>query len=388
MSMGMSSMSSAMSSMASMSSAMSMDMSSMSSSMMSHMSSMAMSTSMDMAMSSMDMSSMDMSSMAMSSMAMASSMTMDMDMGMSMSGSMMMPSSTMDMSMPMSTGSLMASNGSMADTMAGMKMMKMHMNMWLTPTYNDYPVLFQHLKANTSGKAFGIFLLIVVAAFFYKGITFTSWCLEVHWFKKWNKTSKFSSIFPNKRNNMSDDAEIMNSDMTPAPKVPNVLLTFLTPSFTDLFHDFIRAILAFISTMIIYLLMLVAMTYVLTYVFAVITGLALAEVFFNRIKIILMRRWEVQREIQLMNACAGQGQCNCGHHKGYNSATSSDDEYNEKSNGHMSHREHGDDCNCETTAKDRARAERHIERGVMENNRLQEQAGEMAPDLTPADGLH
>lgn len=364
MSMDMSSMSMQMSSMASMSSSMSMDMSSMSSSMMSHMSSM----SMDMPMS--------------TSGSMTGSMTE------SMTGS-------MDMSMPMSTSmagmSGMASNGSMASSMGGMNMKKMHMNMWLTPTYNDYPVLFQHLKADTSGKAFGIFLLIVVAAFFYKGVTFTSWCLEVHWFKKWTSdntgSSSSSSFNPFKRKNR--DEEIINSDMSPAPAVPNVILTFLTPSFRDLFHDFIRAILAFISTMIVYMLMLVAMTYVLTYVFAVVTGLALAEAFFNRIKIILMRRWEIQREIALMNACPGQGHCNCGHHRADNFSTSSDDEYNEKSNEHMaSHTEHNKNCGCVNNAKERARADQHIERTALENNRLQQQSATMAPDLTPADGLH
>lgn len=285
----------------------------------------------------------------------------------------------------------------MAGMDMGMGMMKnMHMNMWLTPTYNDYPVLFQHLRADTNGKAFGIFLLIVVAAFVYKFITFTSWCLEVHWFKKWNKDSKYASIFPaaNKKNN-ANDPEIMEAHVSGMPRVPNLLRDIFMPSFTDLFHDFIRAILAFISTMIIYCLMLVAMTYVLTYVFAVVTGLALAEVFFNRIKIALMKRWDIQREIALAAACGAKGECECGPNdpRSPSSGTSTEEEYDEKHGGH-NHKEFrsasnmDDNCNCETPVIAKSKQEKRIERETLENSRMQEQANTMAPDLTPADGLH
>ncbi|CEP60345.1 high-affinity Cu transporter CTR1 LALA0_S01e08614g [Lachancea lanzarotensis] len=240
----------------------------------------------------------------------------DSAMSMSMSMSMPMSSSAATMSssggMAMSTGS---SSMQMDDSMVGM-------NSYLTPKYMNYPVLFAHLNAKNKGEAFGIFVLIVAAAFAYKFLLFTSWCLEVKWFKQWNPSSAAktrpaqgsglveesdgSSVLG--AQNYTQDLEFQSQFL---PKVPNLFVQVFSPSVKDLCHDFIRLLLIFTSTMFIYMLMLVAMTFVLTYVFAVILGLALAEVFFNRWKICLIARWELKRQLERKGNCNGGEVCPC-----------------------------------------------------------------------------
>lgn len=271
--------------------------------------------------------------------------------------------------------------------------MDMGMNYYLTPTYKHYPVLFQHLKADTQGKAFGIFLLIVVAAFAYKFLLFVSWCLEVHWFKRWNKTNKYSTLQVDKNasEKNSEGKDYYGEDvleMSTLPKIPNFMFDVFSPSLIDLFHDLIRALLTFTSTMIIYMLMLAAMSFVLTYVFAVITGLALAEVFFNRCKICMLKRWDIQREIKKAVTCPGAGDCQCGRHEWTNPETAtvtSNDQSTQAGDGGCCGKVEQPvepSCCCTEQAK---QDERQIEKDILESSKLQEQAGNMDSNLMPAE---
>ncbi|CUS21899.1 LAQU0S04e03378g1_1 [Lachancea quebecensis] len=233
--------------------------------------------------------------------------------------------------MQMTTSSTSAM--SMATESSSMEMSDMAMNSYLTPKFNNYPVLFDHLRAKNKGQAFGIFVLIIAAAFAYKLALFVSWCLEVKWFKKWNpsgarRPGTLSSTGPSygadnasqvTAQNYTQDLEFQSQYL---PKMPNLLVHVMSPSSVDLFHDFIRLLLAFCSTMMIYMLMLVAMTFVLTYVFAVILGVSLAEIFFNRWKICLIARWDLQRELERRKNCKGGEVCLCGQHKPEQNAAS------------------------------------------------------------------
>ena len=275
------------------------------------------------------------------------------------------------------------------------------MNYYLTPTYKNYPVLFHHLHANNSGKAFGIFLLFVVAAFVYKLLLFVSWCLEVHWFKKWDKKNKYCTLSSANTENEEVYYGTDNQfEIQGLPKLPNLLTDIFVPSLTDLFHDIIRAFLVFTSTMIIYMLMLATMSFVLTYVFAVITGLALSEVFFNRCKLAMLKRWDIQREIQKTKKCPGFENCQCGRHSkpvpdpvAVADTTSASDQSTrlEKNNdskpavSDSNHKEtftQEDGCNC---AKVSRKNQANIERDILESSKLQEQSGNMDQNLLPAE---
>lgn len=329
---------------------------------------------------------------SMSDMSGSMSMPMSTSSGMSMSKGMSMPTSASS-SMPMSGSKSMSGNMPMSTgmDMGGGKMM---MNSWLTPTYHNYPVLFKGLTANSSGKQFGIFLLIVVTAFVYKFLNYLSWCLEVHWFKNWSK----SDAQQESRDVLSQSDEISGS----LPKMPNFMFDLFCPSWMDLFHDFIRAILTFCSTMLIYMLMLVAMSFVITYVFAVITGLTLAEVFFNRCKICTLRRWEIQRQIQSARTCPGSGNCKCGRHANSLDApldsneTPAEGDKLEQTQTHVGETDSTTEENdnnapncCCTDDKGRTKreqeAEAHLETEISENARWNEQAGNMDANLLPAE---
>ncbi|CAI4972168.1 CRE_HP_G0051530.mRNA.1.CDS.1 [Saccharomyces cerevisiae] len=357
------------------------------------------------------MSSMSMEAMSSASKTLASTMSSMASMSMgssSMSGMSMSMSST-----PTSSASAQTTSDSSMSGMSGMSSsdnssssgmdmdMSMGMNYYLTPTYKNYPVLFHHLHANNSGKAFGIFLLFVVAAFVYKLLLFVSWCLEVHWFKKWDKQNKYSTLpsANSKDEGKHYDTE-NNFEIQGLPKLPNLLSDIFVPSLMDLFHDIIRAFLVFTSTMIIYMLMLATMSFVLTYVFAVITGLALSEVFFNRCKIAMLKRWDIQREIQKAKSCPGFGNCQCGRHPepspdpiAVADTTSGSDqstrlEKNNESKVAISENNQKktptqeEECNCAT---DSGKNQASIERDILENSKLQEQSGNMDQNLLPAE---
>ncbi|CAD6650270.1 XXYS1_4_G0022860.mRNA.1.CDS.1 [Saccharomyces cerevisiae] len=403
-SMNMDAMSSASKTVASSMASMSMDaMSSASKTIASSMSSMSMeamsSASKTLASTMSSMASMSMGSSSMSGMSMGSSSMSGMSMSMgSTPTSSASAQTTSDSSMSGMSGMSSSDNSSSS----GMDMdMSMGMNYYLTPTYKNYPVLFHHLHANNSGKAFGIFLLFVVAAFVYKLLLFVSWCLEVHWFKKWDKQNKYSTLpsANSKDEGKHYDTE-NNFEIQGLPKLPNLLSDIFVPSLMDLFHDIIRAFLVFTSTMIIYMLMLATMSFVLTYVFAVITGLALSEVFFNRCKIAMLKRWDIQREIQKAKSCPGFGNCQCGRHPepspdpiAVADTTSGSDqstrlEKNNESKVAISENNQKktptqeEECNCAT---DSGKNQANIEHDILENSKLQEQSGNMDQNLLPAE---
>ena len=409
-SMSMDAMSSASKTIASSMASMSTDaMSSASKTILSSMSSMSMeamsSASKTLASTMSSMASMSMGSSSMSGMSMGGSSMSGMSMSMSSTPtSSASAQTTSDSSMSDMSGMSGMSGMSSSDnsSSSGMDMdMSMGMNYYLTPTYKNYPVLFHHLHANNSGKAFGIFLLFVVAAFVYKLLLFVSWCLEVHWFKKWDKQNKYSTLpsANSKDEGKHYDTE-NNFEIQGLPKLPNLLSDIFVPSLMDLFHDIIRAFLVFTSTMIIYMLMLATMSFVLTYVFAVITGLALSEVFFNRCKIAMLKRWDIQREIQKAKSCPGFGNCQCGRHPepspdpiAVADTTSGSDqstrlEKNNESKVAISENNQKktptqeEECNCAT---DSGKNQANIERDILENSKLQEQSGNMDQNLLPAE---
>lgn len=287
--------------------------------------------------------------------------------------------SAMSMSMPTSSG---------ASTMN-----MMHMNYYLTREYLHYPVLFEKLYANDKKGAFGIFVLILAACFVYKLLLFVNWTLEIHWFKKWNKTRKVQTAMSIKEEVERDNNESVrnmdgyDSDSTvyqdqngyqltsPLPTMPNLMFDIFGPNIVDLFHDFIRILLIFTSTMIIYMLMLAAMSFVLTYVFAVITGLACSEVFFNRCKMALLRRWEVQRELERINKCGGGKNCKCGKHRFINQTQEST-----TSNNGKTQNPEDDNCCCADSQND---TERNVERNISETTKLQEQGNDMDASIMP-----
>lgn len=337
--------------------------------------------------------------------------TIEMDMSMSMSttvmtGMSMDMSTTVSSAMSSMTGMAMdmATSSSSAHNHAGMtstsaatsatssmdmdmssSSMKMSMNSYLTRSWKNYPVVFHKLYAKEKKDAFGIFVLILTAAFVYKFLLFVSWCLEVHWFKKWNQNKK--SYQTDSDDYVSDDelTETGDGQTILLPKLPNLMYDIFAPSWRDLLHDSIRILLVFCSTMIIYMLMLVAMTYVLSYVFAVITGLALSEVFYNRCKISMLRRWNIQREIEKARNCPGGSNCKCGRHT-HNQENNSTDvdsaNYEEKAHDNQTNTNSTEQCICEPDAHSQ---DRMIERNISENARQQEQSNNMDTNLLPAD---
>ncbi|CCF55973.1 hypothetical protein KAFR_0A05380 [Kazachstania africana CBS 2517] len=338
-----------------------------------------------------------------------------MDMNMATSSSMLaatISSSAMDMSMtsmasesvvssidmPMMMTTTTATSGNATSTMAmdmsdGMDM-DMSMNYYLTKKFVGYPVLFEKLYANNKRQAFGIFVLIITTTFVYKLILFTSWCLEVHWFKKWNKSTNYTSIKVSESNSEDNktlideyvDPYINNSKIT--PKLPNLVVDIFKPSLVEFSHDFIRIVFVFCSTMLIYMLMLVCMTFVLTYVFAVITGLALCEVFFNRCKMHMLKRWDIIREIEKCRNCPGGESCNCGRHnesplaQNLNSNEIQKDDGLTKQEETISSDSVANQCNCN---QQHAAEVQGIERNMLENSKLQEQSNDMEHNLLPAE---
>lgn len=289
---------------------------------------------------------------------------------------------------------------SMTTGMSGMEMstannstsMEMGMNSYLTRKFKNYPVLFEKLYAKDKRDAFGIFVLILAAAFVYKLINFTSWCLEVHWFKKWNKEE--NKVLLDNNSDTILDTDTLNSDSTqfsdfngaslkePIPQLPNLFDEIFAPNLINLSHDVIRILLIFTSTMVIYMLMLAAMSFVLTYVFAVITGLSLSEVFFNRCKMVLLKRWEVQRTIERINKCPGGISCRCGKHKKSLCANDNGDASDSNSINLAKRSRACGSCKCDHDAKEQ---ERDIERNILESNKLQEQGNDMDANLLPAE---
>lgn len=255
-------------------------------------------------------SSSTMASVSSSIMSMGSSSAMSMSMGSSTTTSMSMPTSTsssmtMSMSTATSSASAVTTTSSGMSGMSGMSSsstsstmdMDMSMNYYLTSKWENYPVLFSKLKANTRGKLFGIFLLLIVAAFVYKATGFALWYLEL----KWSKVSGDNS------SDLSEEEKLLKEK-----RGRSFVGEIFLPSGYDFVKDAVRAVLVFWSTLLAYMLMLAAMSFVLTYIFGIVLGLALFEVFFNRIKIVILR----ERRLRTISECktSNVGVCTCGDH--------------------------------------------------------------------------
>ncbi len=235
--------------------------------------------------------------------------TMSMSSELSMSQSMSMPvsssSASMDMSMSMSSATASSMSMPMAtasptssSTMSGMDMGgsdsgsgsgSMSMTMFMTTKYANVPVFFKTLHAQNGAGAFGIFCVLFFCSFFFRGLVFLSSYLE-------------QAVFHNYSNTIiiEEDCECgpeSDSKDTPPPTpisgngrkltFGQVMkqLFYLTPG--EFMRDVIRLLLAFTIVMFGYAIMLAAMSFVLTYFFAICLGLAFADVFFNRLAIIL-----------------------------------------------------------------------------------------------------
>ncbi|XBW34633.1 hypothetical protein QEN19_000200 [Hanseniaspora menglaensis] len=205
------------------------------------------------------------------------------------------------------SGSSMSSSSSTSSDSNTTMSMSMSMNYFLTSSWKNYPVLFRNLKADTPGKLFGIFLLLMVTTFVYKATSFASWYLEL----KWSKSS-LNSIAA------TSEEEKLLKEKRGRSFVGEIFL----PSGYDFIKDSVRVVLVFWSTLLAYMLMLAAMSFVITYIFAIILGLALFEVFFNRIKIVVLR----ERRLQTISECktSNTGICTCGVHNFSRSSTDID----------------------------------------------------------------
>ena len=191
----------------------------------------------------------------------------------------------------------------------------MTMASFLTKDFAYRPVVFEKLYARNKREAFGIFVLILATTFVYKLLLFVSWSLEVHWFKVWHSSRKRD----NSKNNddrsyysysydNDDDLSSTYSDLEPLgsrvlPKVPSLLHEIFVPTWESITQDLIRILLTFTSTLLIYILMLTTMTYVVPYLFGVVTGLSLCEVFFNKCKLNLLKKWEIEKQLERQRNC-------------------------------------------------------------------------------------
>lgn len=263
-------------------SGMDMDMMSSSSSMLTDM--MSSMSSMSSSLSSMSMSMGNAASTATAS----ASMAMGMDMGSSSSGASM----TMDMSSP--TGSSMDMSGDGDGSMSGMSM-----NSYFTTNYNDYPVVFKTLHAQTGGAAFGIFCVLFFCAFALRGLFFLSAFIEQRYFHNLS-----NAVYVQDDNcECGDEDEAKEEDITPPPTqlpqhlaapqlnlnqpIGSILRQLFLPSLSEISKDVVRLVLAFVIAMFGYALMIAAMSYVLVYFFAICLGIAFGEVFFNRLSMII-----------------------------------------------------------------------------------------------------
>ena len=266
-------------------SGMDMDMMSSSSSMLTDM--MSSMSSMSSSLSSMSMSMGNAASTATAS----ASMAMGMDMGSSSSGASM----TMDMSSPTSSsGSSMDMSGGDDGSMSGMSM-----NSYFTTNYNDFPVVFKTLHAQTGGAAFGIFCVLFFCAFALRGLFFLSAFIEQRYFHNLS-----NAVYVQDDNcECGDEDEAKEEDITPPPtQIPqhlaapqlnlnqpigSILRQLFLPSLSEISKDIVRLVLAFVIAMFGYALMIAAMSYVLVYFFAICLGIAFGEVFFNRLSMII-----------------------------------------------------------------------------------------------------
>jgi copper transporter 1 len=159
----------------------------------------------------------------------------------------------------------------------------MQMSMWMTTRYSNTPAFFKSLHANTGAGAFGVFCVLFFCSFFFRGLIFLSAYLE-------------QVIFHNYSNTIiiEEDCECGIEDSKSSPQPPKVDLSvgqifkkLLWMGPREFINDIVRLLVAFLIAMFGYAIMLAAMSFVVLYFFAICLGLAFAEVFFNKLSIIL-----------------------------------------------------------------------------------------------------
>ncbi|AWU75690.1 uncharacterized protein C5L36_0B09320 [Pichia kudriavzevii] len=163
----------------------------------------------------------------------------------------------------------------------------MSMTMFMSTKYDNVPVFFRSLHAQTGAAAFGIFCVLFFCSFFFRALVFLSAYLEQCVFHNYSNTII-----------MEDDCECGESETEvkgtppppqnpPVPPFGVIIKKMLWMGPNEFFRDIVRLLIAFTMVMFGYGIMLAAMSFVLTYFFAICLGLAFAEVFFNRLSMIL-----------------------------------------------------------------------------------------------------
>ncbi|CAK7891832.1 copper transport protein Ctr1p [[Candida] anglica] len=190
------------------------------------------------------------------------------------------------------------------------------MNMYFTTKYNNYPVMFKSLSADSKAKAFGIFVLLFALGFFLRGCEFYRNYLEQ---RVWKNPAYVGSCPPVSRalsnkaalqekaasansggcctttanesssiNKLSHDIDDTISAGTGSEtetqqqqqqQLPPRQLSLAS----SLFRDAIRLILCIIPDLFGYALMLAAMSFCLVYFFGVVLGLGVGRFVFEKL---------------------------------------------------------------------------------------------------------
>ncbi|KAG5419706.1 CTR1 [Candida metapsilosis] len=201
-----------------------------------------------------------------------------------------------------------SSSSSMGD-MGGMSDMA-SMHMYFTREFQDYPVIFKGLTASNKGEAFGIFVLLFVAAFFARFLEFIrNYLEEVVWQN--DKYSEFEAGVVNHSANLqpstsaqavagvaggrsidddSLDKHVSNEAVNVQSQEPHPSKSKL-PMASTIMRDAIRLVLCVVPDLFGYTLMLAAMTFTLTYFFAVVIGSGVGRFVSER----LMEKFRIKR---------------------------------------------------------------------------------------------
>ncbi|CAH6723842.1 copper transport protein Ctr1p [[Candida] jaroonii] len=183
-------------------------------------------------------------------------------------------SSTMHMAMDMASSTMdmmMSETSDAMDSMDSTHSMDsdMSMTMYFQKSYKDIPVVFENLKANTGGKAFGIFILLLFLGIATRGLEFLKNYLEQRVWKNENYINHFE---PDTESDDKTDGIITQTVNTKKTNIPSSLV-----------KNFIRLVLCFIPEMLGFALMLAAMSFTPIYFFAVVAGLSIGRFVFERL---------------------------------------------------------------------------------------------------------
>ncbi|KAG0675105.1 hypothetical protein C6P42_001909 [Pichia californica] len=217
--------------------------------------------------------------------------------GMDMGAMSSYPTSTSTSSMDMS-GMNMASTASSASSSStstsGMNMdmgsssdsaSSMSMTMWMTTSYKGTSVFFRTLDAHSGAAAFGIFCVLFFTSFFFRGLIFLSSYLEQAVFHNYSNTIRVEEDC--ECGDVDDKASPPPSAEIQHPPLGTIIRKLFWMGPKELMHDVIRLLLSFTIVMFGYAIMLASMSFVILYFFAICLGLSFAEIFFNRLAIIL-----------------------------------------------------------------------------------------------------